>query len=127
MTIGNTQQFTSSATGGLIPYTYQWYYANDTAISGATSSTLVYKANFTGTYNIYLNVTDALNYRVKSNISNPHRILPTFSNDYPNFKQHDQLETHNNLLPAQREDSYLTLINGTMRMIPQYRVRQAQL
>ena len=69
MTVGNTQQFTSSATGGLIPYTYQWYYANDTAILGATSSTLGYKANFTGTYNIYLNVTDALNYRVKSNLA----------------------------------------------------------
>jgi peptidoglycan/xylan/chitin deacetylase (PgdA/CDA1 family) len=67
MTVGNTQQFTSTATGGLVPYTYQWYYTNNTAITGATTSTLNYKANFTGTYNIYLNVTDNLNYRVKSN------------------------------------------------------------
>ena len=67
MTVGNTQQFTSTITGGLVPYTYQWYYANGTAISGATTSSLAYKANFTGTYNIYLNVTDNLNYRTQSN------------------------------------------------------------
>jgi hypothetical protein len=69
MTIGGTQQFNSSASGGLIPYTYQWYYANGTAISGATASSLAYKANFTGTYSIYLNVTDSLNYRTQSNNS----------------------------------------------------------
>jgi peptidoglycan/xylan/chitin deacetylase (PgdA/CDA1 family) len=67
MTIGNTQQFASIETGGLVPYSYQWYYSNNTAITGATGPTLNYKANFTGTYNIYLNVTDSLNYRVKSN------------------------------------------------------------
>ncbi len=67
MTVGNTQQFNSITTGGLAPYTYQWYYANNTAIAGATSSTLNYKANFTGTYNIYLNITDSLNYKAKSN------------------------------------------------------------
>ncbi len=69
LTVGNTQQFTSTVTGGFAPYTYQWYYANNTAITGAgaTGSTLNYKANFTGIYNIYLNVTDALNYKVKSN------------------------------------------------------------
>ena len=67
ITVGSTQQFTSAPTGGLVPYTYQWYYTNDTAITGATTQTLNYKANFTGTYNIYLNVTDALNFRVKSN------------------------------------------------------------
>ena len=67
LTIGNTQQFTSTTTGGLTPYTYQWYYTNNTAIIGATTSTLNYKANYTGTYNIYLNVTDNLNYKVKSN------------------------------------------------------------
>ena len=34
ITIGTTQQFTSTTTGGLSPYTYQWYYTNDTAITG---------------------------------------------------------------------------------------------
>jgi hypothetical protein len=67
LTVGNTQQFNSTVSGGLAPYTYQWYYTNNTAITGATTSTLTYKANLTGTYNIYLNVTDKLSNKVKSN------------------------------------------------------------
>ncbi len=67
ITAGGSKQFNSAVTGGLAPYTYQWYYANGNAISGATTPTLVYKANFTGTYSIYLNVTDSLNYRSQSN------------------------------------------------------------
>ncbi len=69
MTINATQQFTSTVAGGLSPYNYQWYYSNGTAITGATTSTLSFKANSTGTYNIYLNVTDSLNYKVKSNVA----------------------------------------------------------
>jgi hypothetical protein len=65
--VGNTQQFTSTTTGGLVPYTYQWYYTNGTAITGASTSTLTYRANFTGTYNLFLNITDSLNYRAQSN------------------------------------------------------------
>ena len=67
MTINATQQFTSAVAGGLAPYTYQWYYSNNTAITGATASTLTYKANQTGTYIIYLNATDSTNYKAKSN------------------------------------------------------------
>jgi len=52
-----------------VPYTYQWYYSNNTAIAGATASTLNYKANSTGSINIYLNATDNLNYQVKSNLA----------------------------------------------------------
>jgi hypothetical protein len=65
--VGGSQEFTSTVTGRLSPYTYQWYYANGTAISGATTSSLAYKANFTGTYSIYLNITDSLNYKTQSN------------------------------------------------------------
>ena len=67
MTLGGSQQFNSTATGGLSPYSYQWYYSNGSARSGSTNSTLVYKANSTGTFNIYLNVTDTPNYKVQSN------------------------------------------------------------
>ena len=67
VTVGSVQQFTSTIAGGLVPYAYQWYYGNNTAIVGATASTLNYKANFTGAYSIYLNVTDSLSYQVKSN------------------------------------------------------------
>jgi hypothetical protein len=67
MTIGGTQLFNSTVTGGLLPYTFQWYYSNDTKIIGETNPTLSYKANSTGTYNIYLNVTDQLNFKTQSN------------------------------------------------------------
>jgi len=67
--VGQSQKFTSIAGGGRPSYAYQWYYSNGTAISGATTSSLDYKANFTGTYNIYLNVTDNLNYEAKSNLA----------------------------------------------------------
>ena len=67
MTINATQQLTSTVVGGLSPYTYQWYYSNGTAITGATTSALTFKANSTGTYSIYLNVTDSLNFKVESN------------------------------------------------------------
>ncbi len=67
MTIGNTQLFNSTVTGGLAPFTYQWYYANGTEVLGAISSTLFFRANSTGAYNIYLNVTDSLNGKSQSN------------------------------------------------------------
>jgi peptidoglycan/xylan/chitin deacetylase (PgdA/CDA1 family) len=67
MTVGTSQTLSSTASGGLTPYIYQWYYANGTAITGASTSTLTYKANSTGTYNIFLNVTDSLNNKVQSN------------------------------------------------------------
>ena len=67
MTIGATQLFNSTTTGGFAPYTYQWYYTNGTEILGATTSTLTFKANSTGTYNIYLNVTDSQNNTARSN------------------------------------------------------------
>jgi peptidoglycan/xylan/chitin deacetylase (PgdA/CDA1 family) len=76
MTIGATQQFTSTITGGLAPYTYQWYYANGTTIP-ATTPTLQYKANHTGTYNIYLNTTDQSAIPVKSNIATAKVETPT--------------------------------------------------
>jgi hypothetical protein len=69
MTVNATQQFTSIVTGGLTPYTYRWYYSNGTTIPGATASTLAYKANLTGTYKIYLNVTDKLNFLTQSNLA----------------------------------------------------------
>ena len=67
MTVGGSQQFNSTVTGGLTPYSYQWYYSNGTVIAGSTSSTLMYKANITGTFNLYLNVTDSFNNKTQSN------------------------------------------------------------
>jgi peptidoglycan/xylan/chitin deacetylase (PgdA/CDA1 family) len=68
MTVGTSRQFNSTVTGGLAPNTYQWYYANGTTIAGAMGSSLTYKANSTGAYTVYLNATDSLNFKAKSNI-----------------------------------------------------------
>jgi hypothetical protein len=69
LAINSTQQFTSTVTGGLISYTYRWYYTNGTALPKASTSTLTYKANSPGTYNFYLNVTDHNGFTAMSNIA----------------------------------------------------------
>jgi peptidoglycan/xylan/chitin deacetylase (PgdA/CDA1 family) len=67
MNLNTNQQFNSNVTGGLALFTYQWYFANGSAISGATTSNLAYTATSIGTFSIYLNVTDSLNSRTQSN------------------------------------------------------------
>jgi hypothetical protein len=56
--IGQTQNFTATASGGTYPYTYQWYYSNNTAIGG-NSSVLSVTPTVNGTHTYYCNVTDA--------------------------------------------------------------------
>jgi hypothetical protein len=67
MIVGSTQQFTSKVAGGLSPYTYQWY-LNDSAVPGATANNWNFTTTTAGHYKVYLNVTDALNVKVQSNI-----------------------------------------------------------
>jgi hypothetical protein len=55
--VGQSQQFTSTVTGGSTPYTYQWY-LNGTQVTGATSSTWNLTGTSVGTFIVYLNVTD---------------------------------------------------------------------
>ncbi len=64
--IGQSVPFTSNLTGGISPFTYQWY-LNGNAVSGATSSTWTFTPNSTGNYQVYLNVTDSLSVQAKSN------------------------------------------------------------
>jgi outer membrane protein assembly factor BamB len=66
MDVGQSQQFTSTASGGTSPYTYQWY-LNGTAISGATSSTYTFTTTSRGHYNVYVNVTDNVGIAATSN------------------------------------------------------------
>jgi outer membrane protein assembly factor BamB len=77
--LGQSVSFTSSQTGGTPPYTYQWY-LNGSAASGATSSSWTFTPASTGSYQVYLNVTDSLNVKAKSNTAivttNP---VPSFS------------------------------------------------
>lgn len=57
--INNTVQFTATASGGPGAYNYQWY-VNDTAISGATTSTYNFTATVIGNwYGIKCVVNDA--------------------------------------------------------------------
>ena len=56
--VGQQVTFTSTVTGGTPPYTYQWY-LNNQPVSGANTTTWTFKPTATGTYYIFLKVTDA--------------------------------------------------------------------
>jgi hypothetical protein len=66
--VGQRQLFTSNVTGGTSPYTYQWY-LNGSAILDATDSTLNFTPSSTGSYNVYVNVTDNTGLMAESNIA----------------------------------------------------------
>jgi Calcineurin-like phosphoesterase/PKD domain len=74
--LGGSQQFTSSVTGGISPYSYQWY-VNDTAVSGGTSQNWIFAPTTAGTYKIYLEVTDFVNSKTQSNIVTDIRASPS--------------------------------------------------
>jgi len=75
--LGQSQLFTSTVTGGTGPYTYQWY-LNGVAISGATASTWTFTPSVSGSYNVYLNATDSIGTKGKSNTA-PVTVHPTLS------------------------------------------------
>jgi parallel beta-helix repeat protein len=56
--VGQSVTFTSTVSGGYAPYSYQWY-LNGNPISGATSNTWTFTPSTSGTYYIYLKVTDS--------------------------------------------------------------------
>jgi hypothetical protein len=67
--IGENTTFTSYVSGGLPPYSYQWY-LNGSAVSGATSSTWTFAPTSlqpVGTYFVYVVVTDSLAHSTQSN------------------------------------------------------------
>ncbi len=68
MDVNQSQLFTSSVTNGTPPYTYQWY-LNGAPVSGATSSTWTFTPVSSGSYSVYLNVTDNVGIEVKSNVA----------------------------------------------------------
>jgi plastocyanin len=65
--VGDTIGFTSTATGGTTPYTYQWY-LNGAPVSGATNPTWTFSQP-AGSYTVYLNITDNVGMRAKSNVA----------------------------------------------------------
>ena len=64
--IGQTQNFTVSIPFGVPPYTYQWYYSNNTSIGG-NSSTLSITPTVNGAQIYYCNVTDSTSSSAISN------------------------------------------------------------
>ena len=62
---GDSITFTATGSSGTGSYTYQWY-VNDSAVSGATSST--YSTSFSaGTYSVYVILTDGVGDSATSN------------------------------------------------------------
>jgi hypothetical protein len=57
MSVGQSQTFTSSISGGTSPYTYQWY-LNGASVSGATSASWTFTAETSGSYTVYVSVSD---------------------------------------------------------------------
>jgi outer membrane protein assembly factor BamB len=75
--VGQSQLFSSSVSSGTSPYTYQWY-LNGVAVPYATNSTWTFKPSSSGTYNVYVNVTDSVSFMAKSNIATV-TVNPTLS------------------------------------------------
>jgi len=64
--VGQSVNFTSTVNGGTPPYNYQWY-LNNNPVSDATTSSWAFTPTATGSFTIYLNVTDNLGNSAKSN------------------------------------------------------------
>jgi len=64
--IGESVTFTSSVSGGVPDYYYQWY-LDESAVPDAKSPTWTFAPETTGSYTIYLIVTDSLSNTAKSN------------------------------------------------------------
>ena len=75
MDAGQSQQFTSTVSGGTSPYTYQWY-LNGVPVSGATSNSWTFTSTSSGSYTVYLNVTDSVDVNATSPASNITVSLP---------------------------------------------------
>jgi hypothetical protein len=76
VTVGAALHFTSNATGGTPPYTYQWY-LNGNPVTGATSSTWTFVPPAAGMYYIYLQITDASHSTTQSGTASIEVILPS--------------------------------------------------
>jgi outer membrane protein assembly factor BamB len=63
--VAQSRTFTSNITGGMPPYTYQWY-LNGSLVSGAINATWLFTPSSPGFYAIFLKVTDNLGWDVAS-------------------------------------------------------------
>jgi hypothetical protein len=65
ISVGQSLKFTSNVVAGASPYSYQWC-LNGSLVSGATSSSWIFKPTTTGSYIVYVTVTDSDNNTVQS-------------------------------------------------------------
>jgi parallel beta-helix repeat protein len=56
--VGQQTTFTSTVSGGTPPYNYQWY-LNGNPVSGATSDSWIFTPTTSGTFYVYLKITDS--------------------------------------------------------------------
>jgi len=68
MDVGQSRLFTPSVFGGTPPGTFQWY-LNDAAVPGATSYSWTFSPSSSGSYTVYVNVTDSVGMEAKSNVA----------------------------------------------------------
>lgn len=66
MSVGQSAQFSTTVSGGISPYSYQWY-VNGNPISGANSPTYTFDPSSSGSYSVYVTVTDSLGTSKNSN------------------------------------------------------------
>jgi hypothetical protein len=57
--VGQPQTFNATVSNGTSSYSYQWY-LNGSAVSNAHSASWTFTPNSTGSYNVYVKVTDAV-------------------------------------------------------------------
>jgi hypothetical protein len=67
--VGQSQLFTSTVTGGVSPYTYQWY-LNGLAVQDATSGNWTFTPTSAGSYTVYVEVDDSVGTQATSNSAN---------------------------------------------------------
>ncbi len=72
--VGQSQMFTSIATGGTSSYTYQWC-LNGTAVPDAIFSSWTFTQTSPGSYTVYLNVTDGAGVIATSNTASTQTAL----------------------------------------------------
>lgn len=78
ITLGQSVYFTSTVSGGTLPYNYQWY-VNETEVSGASASSWTFTPTLTGYYLVSLKVTDGASVAALSNEADVTVALPTYN------------------------------------------------
>ena len=78
ITLGQSVNFTSTVSGGTLPYNYQWY-VDETEVSGANAPSWIFTPASTGYYLVSLKVTDAASAAALSNEADVTVVLPTYN------------------------------------------------